>query len=1497
MTGATSARLLFLSHAGADSQRALELAANIEASPDAQCCGLKVWIDKKALVPGSSWQEQLEQAIAKHSTAFGILLTREGARNWVRMEVRVALDRVIATQQGGMLYPFIPIVADDVADIALLPAFARQYQGVRLGADGGGLKQLIRVAAGIDQDAPVALVNEPFMGLEAFEADSAALFFGRNDETAELVSRLNGTNFVMVVGDSGSGKSSLVKAGLVPAFREGVFADPLAKRPELTDWHVVEMRPGRDAFAGLAEGVERAARKHGKPAADIGTFNDWVRSTVPAKVHDALRLSGPDGATLLLVVDQFEELWTQEVNPERRSSFLDALLVIAEPGVMQRRVVGTMRRDYYHLTGDHDGLRARLAADNSRARYLLGAMTEAGLRDAVEKPLELAGVTEQAAQALADEIVRDIAGQPGNLALVEMALTETWRRRHSCGGDLSLTYERIGRLEGALATAAEDIFWNSSGHPNKLAEAERSVAEAIFMRLARVGDAGGATRRIVRWSELEPVAKGVARKLTTKDCSRLLVIRHPGQDERDQSTDADAEPTVELAHEQLITQWRDYRAWLRGTGIARHAADPERAKDKRALDRLIDTAEIWRERGQSEADLARGGDLEDFAGLLARRESWLSPAERNFVSDSQDAFRRAADEHRRQLKLARRRTWVSAAAAVVFLGLGAVAAWKWSEADKQATIAKAESAEKEKQRAEADRQKRLAEEQLSRANDALALGIWSDLNPPGNASLNAQYRNALWRLARDRGGVRDAFIQHLADGWTNQLRFGAVALPIARALGFDRPGPEEAKKNLEIVVEAISETEALDQVRTLAQEASVLAGKLTPEQAAVAFEATLNRLKNTERSDRVQAQAQALHVIAAKLEPQHAQPALMAILGALRGTKSGYQAEALAQELATLAGRLTPERAAAALGPVFALFHETDDFDHLWPLTQAVQLLASHVSTEQAQGVLAEILDAMREMPVNSKAAAFADVVPSLLERLPPQRALALLPPALEAFRNAYASDEFASLERAMQIFAGKLATDLAPAAQGPIVDAMLTTEDTFELPVLAKTLRWLHVTLAPDRVQAVLGSILSRMQAAAKDTYKLRALARTLQELSTPLTPEQAQAALATVLDAMRTDPDPGSLWVLAQALRMVPATPLPEQAQSALAIVLDAIGATRNAFELQLLAETVQVLSVTPEQAQGPLEHILDVLKGTNKPGEVKVLAQAVQALPVTLEPEQALTVLGRIIQAILDKTDPDQLQALAQPIPALAGKLTPELAFEALGELIEARSADSSALRAQIKAQASRALADKVTPQQVQQYVDQFLSMTHDGRMQSFHPLLVGQISQSLQALADKLTLAQARAVLPRIVDWIATTEEPSALRDLAAAVTALAAKLTAEQARAALPPVRSALAWASSDDEAAVWTSAFAELLLRVPEPSRVAEIVEVLKYPMAGGTGTEVLLDALQRADASSPGKDTGLEANLDWLRQAYPTISLDAAPACPEPPRDRGLSCPKARPQ
>jgi hypothetical protein len=214
----------------------------------------------------------------------------------------------------------------------------------------------------------------------------------------------------------------------------------------------------------------------------------------------------------------------------------------------------------------------------------------------------------------------------------------------------------------------------------------------------------------------------VARKLATKECSRLLVVREPtaGPDGAPVTEDAF---TVELAHEQLVTQWPDYRFWLRGTGTSRHSADPSRAADKRALDRLMDAARGWGERGSKDEDLQGGGELTEFERLAQARAGWLSAREREFVARSVEAREQGERERQEQLRTAqqlaetrKRQVWWAGIAAMVLLIATSTAIWQWLKATKATDLA-------EEQRRAAIEAASVAEEQrkeaVTRRNEAL----------------------------------------------------------------------------------------------------------------------------------------------------------------------------------------------------------------------------------------------------------------------------------------------------------------------------------------------------------------------------------------------------------------------------------------------------------------------------------------------------------------------------------------------------------------------------------------------------------------------------------------------------------------------------------------------------------------------------------------------------------------------------------------------------------
>jgi uncharacterized protein (DUF2267 family) len=1512
---------LFISHSSANNAAALAIANWLTDAGWAE-----YFLDitpTRGLAPGERWQEALKTAADRCEAVLFLISPAWQASRWCLAEFLLA--KQIGKTIFGVLVEATPLDALPKEMTAewqlcdLVTGTARQVfrvsqppivpeTAVSFAEDGLMRLRIGLQRAGLDPanfawPPPSDPNRPPYRGLKALEPEDAAIFFGRESAIVRGLDALRGLRergverLFVILGASGAGKSSYLRAGLWPRLvRDDTRFLPLpVVRPERA---VISGATGLTASLEAAFRERKAGRSRAVINQSLQAPGGFDRLLAELQTLARSRLE-PDASppTVVISIDQGEELFGAEGGAES-ARFLDLLAQTLASSAGDGAVGSAARQRSLTIIAIRSDSYERLQTEPRLAQvapylFSLPPIARAEFKTVVEGPAQRhteAGHTLVVDPALTERLVDETEGADA-LPLLAFTLERLFVEHGGDGKLLLDDYEALGGVRGSIEAAIAAAFAEPGRAPMVPADRvarERLLRAGFIPWLARVDpNTEERKRRVARWEEIPPEVQPLLERLIEQ---RLLVRDRRKLEGREDVI------VIEVAHEALLRQWPTLTNWLdedahalksfdtvqraagewiknRGAASAGYAwlvHTGERLEAAEALRQRPDFVRLLGADGHSYLDACRGRDDQVRKEREERAEAERIARERELeqalaLAEEQ---RRRADEQAAARIRQRRLSWLfgmAAVAAVVMMGYAIY-------------------------------QKGVAARQLAHANDALALGIWSDLDPPGDAPLNPQYRNALWRLACDRAGARDAFVKHLADDAVNQLRFGAMAPPIVRSLGFDRHGSVENSAILSAVVKAIPGTNDLAQVHSLAQAASGLAGKLTSAQAQVAFEAILTVIKDRKEDSGVQALARALPIIASKLGPENAQPVLTALLRANRDKEGEYpdQRQALAQAVPMVAARLTPDQAEAALGPVFALFREADDDNRLQALAQAVQLLARHVSTAQAQSVLAELLDMMRDTRLYSQSYFFAQVAPSLVERLAPKSALALLPAALSAFRNGYASDAAPSLELAMQRFTDKLAPDLASVAQGPVVDAMLTTANPFERPVLAKTLRTLHATLAPEQVQAVLASTLGRMQTAGQEPRTLRALARTLEALSAPLTRAQGQTALEPILEVLQTTKTPWwGVQVLAQAVQALPVTLTHEQAQAVLEPILDMLQTTKDPSEVLRLAQAVQALPVTltHEQGQAVLEPILDMLQTTKDPREVQMLAQAVQALPVMLAKKQAETVLGWLLRAIVDATDHDTLRALVQSVPTFADKLTPEDAEEAAAEFLEEPSTDASALRDQIKVQASRALTSRVSPETVRVFVGQFQHWSRDTLAQLCPPQWLGQW---VQVLADKFTPAQAGAMLTRVMGCIAAAKEPPALRDLAAAATALATQVTADEALTALAPVQLALAWAGSDEEATAWASAYAELLLRTSGSGRVHQLVEVLKYPMAGGTATEVLLAALQRIDPNSPGKDAGLDTNLDWLRQTYPMLNLDAAPTCPEPPPNRGLSCPKS---
>ncbi|HEX4703452.1 MAG TPA: hypothetical protein VH352_15095 [Pseudonocardiaceae bacterium] len=543
-------------------------------------------------------------------------------------------------------------------------------------------------------EEPPASVECPYPGLAAFTVSQARWFFGREQLTAQLVRRLAvaGGLPLFVVGVSGAGKSSLLRAGLVPALLRGDI--PVEGS---ADWLYAQVRPGGRP---LVELVTRMAVLAGRPAgaalAEVSAHPERFAVLVrqAARIHATKLGQRGVAGPVLLVVDQFEEIFTECRDDVERACFLKALLAAARRVGDHRTapaalVVLGLRADFFPACAGEPDL-ATILQDN---QFLVGPMSPPELRCVVTGPAAAVGLTLD--PGLVDLIVDDLGPsgyEPGALPLLAYALAATWAGRR--GRTMTLASYRVsGGVRGAIATAAEAMYTAMSGP-------ERQITRTLLLRLVAVGDNVDDTRRRVPRATL---TSGDAR--ADAMLQRLLLTRLVTITEDDD---------VEIVHEALLRAWPRLTEWLNTdrAGLLVHR-------------QLSDAAKLWSDAGRDRYSLYAGARLAGLRAWLdqrADRAAQLSEIERDFVRASVAA--EAEERERVRLNTRRLRRRVAALAVLVVITMVATAIALW-----QQQVANGQRADALRQKVVAQSREYAAESLSAGSNDSrrsmlLALAAW-----------------------------------------------------------------------------------------------------------------------------------------------------------------------------------------------------------------------------------------------------------------------------------------------------------------------------------------------------------------------------------------------------------------------------------------------------------------------------------------------------------------------------------------------------------------------------------------------------------------------------------------------------------------------------------------------------------------------------------------------------------------------------------------------------
>ena len=587
---------IFLSYAGLDRTIATQVALGLKGA------GVDVWWDQEGIGWGDNWIHKLEDALTQCG-GYVILVGASGVRRWVKFELSLAIKLHIEQD-----LPIFPLLLPGVTPESL-PPFLTTLQAELLpdplgDLDYGRLAQrLSRGRAAQPASAVLSVPSDvcPFPGLEAFGESDTQFFFGRQKETLDAVSclglGLDGVyrRWLQVEGTSGVGKSSLVKAGLIPTIKKGWAGS--SEAGTWRGWRVVApMRPGADPILNLSEALSKGLTHASEPFS-VGECHRALQSGKNA-LQVGLRGWVPSGEALVLVIDQLEEVFTLTQDGKVLERF-DALLANAladQDGPLH--LVTTIRSDFMMQFAALPHLQA-LLHDKAR-RYLLNPIDAKGLKAVVRAPAQLAGLCWSDDQ-LPDEIVQEARDEPGALPLVENLLRLLWEESRNLETNAlnRQVYNDLGGVGGALAKSADALLEglgegkskalslltalvNVGWHGQDIHDTRRTIPKSVALQAA-----GGGTQAETILHQLS----GLRGRDTSRGAParpRLVVLSTATRDGI--STDL-----VDLAHETLLRYDRNKKPYW-GTFRA------EITKKRKAIEnrQLAETlAKEWRDNGSS----------------------------------------------------------------------------------------------------------------------------------------------------------------------------------------------------------------------------------------------------------------------------------------------------------------------------------------------------------------------------------------------------------------------------------------------------------------------------------------------------------------------------------------------------------------------------------------------------------------------------------------------------------------------------------------------------------------------------------------------------------------------------------------------------------------------------------------------------------------------------------------------------------------------------------
>ncbi|MEC4817417.1 MAG: hypothetical protein SAK29_29715, partial [Scytonema sp. PMC 1069.18] len=443
----------------------------------------------------------------------------------------------------------------------------------------------------------------PYLGLEAFREKNNRLFYGRQHFLEKLVDHLRESRLLAVVGSSGSGKSSLVLGGLMPSLKAGAL-------PSSENWHYYDaMVPGSNPLANLTQLFR-------PQDVEVSTWVEQRKQQSEQFLqnpnHLTQLLNHADGLPSVLVIDQFEEVFTLCLDEAKRHAFINNLLGVIQLPDVSHRVILTIRTDFESHFTKIDTLNDVF----KEAKVYVTPLNAGELRDTIEKPAELVGLKFE--EGLVDKLIQDILGEPAALPLLQFTLLKLWESRER-NRVTQKAYKKLGGGRLALSNSADELYKN-------LIPEDQVTCKRILLKMVRPTQGLEVTSSRISLKELSQIAEASDR--VNRVLNKLIKARLVRKTKGDTPNDTQ----VEVAHEALIRNWPQLVEWL----------DYERVNLRQRL-RLTAAAEQWEERSRDKSALWTGSLLEE-----ARQYDDLNNLETDFVKQSIEMRRKTIEETEKQ---------------------------------------------------------------------------------------------------------------------------------------------------------------------------------------------------------------------------------------------------------------------------------------------------------------------------------------------------------------------------------------------------------------------------------------------------------------------------------------------------------------------------------------------------------------------------------------------------------------------------------------------------------------------------------------------------------------------------------------------------------------------------------------------------------------------------------------------------------------------------------